>query len=64
MKIYGFDLSNPTNKVRYVANALGEKYDFEFVVPFSGDLKNDHYRAINPAEKVPAIVEDNGLTAL
>lgn len=62
MKIYGFDLSNPTNKVRYVANALGLKYDFEFTVPFSEHVQNDQYHTLNPVGKVPVLVDDNGFS--
>jgi len=55
MKIYGFDVSNPTNKVRYVAKALGIEHTFEFVVPFSEQVQNDEYRELHPAEKVPSL---------
>ncbi len=55
MKIYGLDVSNPTNKVRYVANALGLDYEFELKMPFSEQVQNDEYQSLHPASKVPAL---------
>lgn len=55
MKIYGMDVSNPTNKVRYVANALGLEYELIPKMPFSEDVQNDEYRQLHPAEKVPSL---------
>lgn len=45
MKIYGIDVSFPTNKVRYVANALGLSYQFVHLMPFSPEANAPDYRA-------------------
>jgi len=62
MKIYGLDVSNPTNKVRYVATYLGIPYELEHVMPMSEQAQSSEYRAINPLGKVPALQDDDGFT--
>ena len=61
MKVYGLDLSNPTNKVRYVANYLKLDCEFEHVMPFSEQTQSDAYLKLHPAGKVP-VIEDDGFT--
>lgn len=61
LKIYGFGLSQPTNAVRMVANALKIPYDYaELNAPEGEHRAPDHLRR-HPAGKMPAI-EDGDLT--
>jgi glutathione S-transferase len=62
MKIYGIDVSFPTNKVRYVANALGLSYEFVHLMPFSPESEAPDYRAKHPVGKIPVLEEDDGFT--
>jgi glutathione S-transferase len=55
MDIYGIDVSFPTNKVRYVANAIGIDYSWNHLMPFSDQANAPEYRAKHPVGKVPAI---------
>ncbi|MEH6524796.1 MAG: glutathione S-transferase family protein [Sneathiella sp.] len=61
LKIYGFGLSQPTNAVRMVANALKIPYDYiELNAPEGEHRAPDHLQR-HPAGKMPAI-EDGDLT--
>jgi glutathione S-transferase len=57
MKVYGIDVSSPTNKVRYTAELVGLAYEFVHLMPFSDDATSAEYRAKHPAGKVP-VLED------
>ncbi len=59
LKIYGSDLSGPANKVRFVANALGLKYEYIAVNLREGEHQKPEFLKINPVGKIPAI-DDNG----
>lgn len=60
LEIYGTPISLPTNKVRYVANALGVQFEFKIVDLSKGEHKAEAYvNQLHPAGKVPAI-NDNG----
>ena len=60
LEIYGTPFSLPTNKVRYVANALELEYEFKIVDLTKGEHKAEAYvNKLHPAGKVPAI-NDNG----
>ena len=61
LKIYGSDLSAPANKVRFVANALGLKYEYQKVDLRAGEHMKPEYKKIHPANKIPAI-NDDGFT--
>ena len=61
LNIYGYPLSSPVNKVRYVANYLEIPYEFHMVALSKGEHQTTQYRAINPYAKIPAI-EDEGFT--
>ena len=61
LKIYGADLSGPANKVRFVANYLGLKYDYVVVKLREGEHQKPEFLKINPIGKIPAI-EDDGFT--
>ena len=61
LKIYGSDLSSPANKVRFVANYLGLKYDYIVVKMREGEHLKPEFLKINPVGKIPAI-DDDGFT--
>jgi glutathione S-transferase len=61
LKIYGSDLSSPANKVRFVANYLGLKYDYIFVNLREGAQHKPDFLKVNPVGKIPAI-DDDGFT--
>ena len=61
LKIYGSDLSAPSNKVRFTANALGLKYEFVVVNLRAGEQQKPEFLKINPVGKIPAI-DDDGFT--
>ena len=55
LKIYGGDLSSPANKVRFVANYLGLKYEYIAVKLREGEHQKPEFLKINPIGKIPAI---------
>ena len=59
IKLYGFDLSTPSNKVRLCANAIGCAYDYVQLDLPGGDLQTPVHMARHPAGKVP-VIEDDG----
>ena len=59
LKIYGADLSSPSNKIRMVANFLGLEYEYKRVSLRDGEHRKPEFLAINPIGKVPAI-DDSG----
>jgi glutathione S-transferase len=59
LKIYGFDVSTWSNRVRFTANSLGLDYDYVQVDLLGGQGQSKDYLAIHPAGKVPAI-DDEG----
>ena len=59
IKLYGFELSFPVNRVRLCLNAMGLEYQFISTNPIAGENKTEEYLKINPGGKVPAI-DDNG----
>ncbi len=59
LKIYGSDLSSPSNKVRFVANFLGLKYEYSKVNLRAGEQSKPEFLKINPVGKIPAI-DDSG----
>ncbi len=58
LKIYGSDLSSPANKVRFVANSLGLKYEYVKVNLREGEHMKPEYKKVHPANKIPAIDDD------
>lgn len=58
LKIYGFDVSTWSNRVRFTANSLGLDYDYVRVDLLGGKGQTKDYLAIHPAGKVPAIDDD------
>ena len=59
LKIYGMELSPPSNKVRFVANELGLEYEFKSVNLVSGENKTEQHLKLHPAGKVP-VIDDGG----
>ena len=52
--------TNPQSRgqiVRWMLEEVGQPYDTE-ILTYDGTLKGDAYRAINPMQKIPAIVHD------
>jgi len=62
LTIYGFDISSPSNKVRFAANAMGLKYEYKQVNLLAGEQKFPEFLKLNPIGRVPAI-DDNGFKA-
>ncbi len=58
LKIYGFDVSTPSNAVRMCANALGLSFEYVQVNLPEGEHRSDSFLAVNPIGKVPAIDDD------
>lgn len=58
MKLYGFDMSTPVNKVRYVANYLKLEYDYEYIDAFKGEHQSEEHLKRHPVGKVPVLVDD------
>ena len=58
VKIYGADLSSPSNKVRMVANALGIEYQYIRISIKDGENRTEEYLKKHPAGKVPVIDDD------
>lgn len=52
--------TNPQSRgqiVRWMLEEVGQPYDTE-ILTYDGTLKGDAYRAVNPMQKIPAIVHD------
>ncbi len=58
LQIYGVELSFPTNKVRFTANALGLEYSFKRVNLAAGEQKQPDFLKLNPIGKVPVLKDD------
>ena len=58
LKIYGAELSPPSNKVRFVANELGLEYEFNSVNLASGENQSEAHLKLHPGGKVPVIDDD------
>jgi len=58
LKIYGADLSTPSNKVRFVANAIGLEYEYQKVKLREGEHRKDWFLELNPSGKIPVIDDD------
>lgn len=59
LKIYGSDLSSPSNKVRFAANAMGLTYDYIRVNLRDGEHKKPEFLKLNPVGKIP-VMDDEG----
>ncbi len=58
LKIYGADLSSPSNKVRFVANELGLEYEYVKVNLIDGDNQKEAHLKLHPGGKVPVVNDD------
>ena len=56
---HGADLSPPSCKVRFAANALGLTYEYKKVDLINGENTLEGFLKLNPAGKVP-VIEDDG----
>lgn len=59
LKIYGFPVSLPSNKVRFVVNKLGLDYEFISVDLQAGENMTEKFLNLNPVGKVP-VMDDDG----
>lgn len=59
LTIYGSDLSSPANKVRFVANYLGLKYEYKRIDLAAGEHRKPEFLKLNPVGKVP-FIDDEG----
>jgi len=59
LNIYGFPLSSPTNKVRYVANYLEIPYKFHLINLAQGEHLKPEFLKINPYGRIPCIENDS-----
>ena len=57
-KLYRFDLSVPSNKIRFCANLIGIELESVLVDLSKGDHKTDEFLAMNPAGMVPVLDDD------
>lgn len=60
MKIYGDSISGNCLKVKWVADFLGQTYDWIEVDVTKGQSRTAAYMAMNPAGQVPAVILDDG----
>ena len=58
LKIYGSDLSSPSNKVRFTANALNLPYEYIKINLREGENRKKEFLALNPFAKIP-VIDDN-----
>ncbi|MGI9554093.1 MAG: glutathione S-transferase family protein [Thermodesulfobacteriota bacterium] len=61
IKIYGSEISNNVNKVRFTANALGVEYELSPINLFEGQQYSEEFLKLNPVGKVP-VMQDGDLT--
>lgn len=59
LKLYGFDLSTPVNKVKYTLNFLHIPYEYISINPQKGELQLPEHLGRHPAGKVP-VIDDKG----
>lgn len=59
LKLYGADLSAPSNKVRMVANKLGIEYEYVLVELRNKQHQEQWFLDINPVGKIP-VIDDEG----
>lgn len=64
MKIYGYELSQATMRVRIAANFKGIAFEETFLDLVRGDQFDDSFRTINPQQVVPAVLIDGHKTPL
>ncbi len=60
MKLYGYFRSSAAYRVRIALGLKGLAYEYAAVHLRKGEQAAEPYRALNPAELVPALVDDRG----
>ncbi len=58
LTIYGADLSPPSCKARFVANALGLDYEYRRIDLLAGENRSEAHLRLHPGGKVPVIDDD------
>ena len=58
LKIYGFFMSTPSNKVHMTANALELEYEYIPINLLEREQKSENFLTLNPLGKVPVIDDD------
>lgn len=53
--LFGNEISSPSNKARFVINALGIPYEYRNVDLMTGENKTEAYLKMHPAGKVPVL---------
>lgn len=53
--LFGNEISSPSNKTRFVLNALGIPYEYRNVDLMTGENKTEAYLKMHPAGKVPVL---------
>lgn len=56
--LYGANLSAPSNKIRFAANAMGLEYEYRRVNLRQGENKQERFLKMHPAGKIPVIDDD------
>jgi len=59
IKLYGAEVSNNVNKVRFTANALGVEYELSPINLFEGQQYSEDFLKLNPVGKVPVMQDGN-----
>ena len=59
LKIYGSDLSSPSNKIRFTANYLGLPFEYIKINLRAGEHQTSEFLKINPVGKIP-VMDDGG----
>ena len=60
IKIYGYQLSQATMRIRIALNVKGVSFDETYLDLVKGDQFDPAYRAVNPQQVVPAVIMDDG----
>jgi glutathione S-transferase len=55
MKLYGNNVSFNSNKVRFAANAMGLKYEFQSVDLAAGEQRTPEFLKVNPTGRIPCL---------
>jgi glutathione S-transferase len=58
LKIYGADLSSPSNKIRFTANYLNIPYEYTRVSLRDGEHRKEWFLKLTPVGKIPVIDDD------
>ena len=59
LKLYGANLSSPSNKVRFALHVLGVEYEYVQVKLRDGEHRKEEFLKLNPVGKIP-VIDDEG----